>query len=179
MVENKLLRDENGPRSILPNARQYFSQSLNKFRDDVISGTYKFPSSQDSYVKFDRSCWAAIKNVPEVVNRIIKGRGIQKPGISWGLDGGVKKLASILQFHELSKLVSPNLSFSSSGRRSAMVAFLGDRFKETRTNIEFCHKKLDIDSLVEHHDIRKIFIICFGSVRSSRNTNLRLPLVQS
>ena len=149
-----LFRDENGPRSILPNARQFLSEELNKFKHDVISGTYEFPSSKDSYVKLSRSCWAGIKNITEVTNRLISGRGVQRPRIVWGFDCGIKKLTSVLALHELSRLVEKSLSFSSSGRRMEMISFLGDRFKETRSNIEFCHKMSNIDDLVQHHDIR-------------------------
>ena len=129
MVECILLRDENGPRSILPNARQYFSKELTKFKDDVISGTFKFQSSKDSYVKVKQSCWAGIKNITQVTQKLIKGRGVQEPRVVWGFDGGVKKLTAGLAIHELSRLVEKSLSFSSSGRRMEMVAFLGDRFK--------------------------------------------------
>ena len=149
-------REANGPRSILPNIGNFLSKELNKFQDDVTSGLYEFPSPKDSYVKTKFSAWAGMKDTASVAERVIRGRELVSPELAWGIDVGDRKLTSVMHLHEKAKEAAKNSQFSSLGCRQTLVPFIGDKFKETRRNIEFCHNKSNIDNLVKLYDIRVI-----------------------
>ena len=139
----------------MPNFGKFLSNQLNQFKPEVTSGLYKFPSEKDSYVKTEYSAWAGMRDTASVAERVIRGREIVDPEVTWGVDVGDRKLTSALHIHDKIQAVAKS-KFSSSGSRLALVPFIGDKFKETRNNIEYCHRKSNIDGLVDRFEIRVI-----------------------
>ena len=149
------VKEENGPDSITACFKKKQSATLNALIDLVVCEQVNLPNNDKD---LENTVIAYFEDLERLIFKVSKGRQIQDPIYTVGIDGGQMKLLFSLFIHDNCHQGSEikDEAFSSGGVRRSLLAAVGDYVCESREHMLMLYNKLKLAEITQR---RKIFFI--------------------
>ena len=157
-----LLKKKLGVRFFPKYLRKVLSEKLNSYREYLTVENLHFKDSEGNDCPTS-STLVYVHDLKRALDDAISGRGIVRPHISVGLDGGGKKVIVIIQIYDLEELNEEEDDnnneddtgkkkdpMKSLGAKRSIVIARGDFAYESRDNIELIYQKLRLFEVMDN-----------------------------
>lgn len=154
-----LLAKKMGVRFFPKYLRKVLSDKLNSYRQ-YLTVENLFFTDKDGKKDHTSSTLVYCHSLRKAIDDAIEGRGVVRPHINIGVDGGGKKVIVIAQIYDLAELDSVDDDdddnkkelVKSLGAKRSIVLARGDFAYESRDNIELIYKKLKLFETMQNYE---------------------------
>ena len=145
---------------------QALSDNLNRLGDDYVTTQLEY---KDSDGQTQHTAFVCVKDINDIIAKVIKKRKIKKPLIVIGSDGGQGKVIASLQIHDLSKKGKDSDGLEPGGRRRVILLAAADGVKESRELTDHFCESLKLWTVTEEMIVigdAKMTNCCLGETYS-------------